>query len=98
MKIVIEQALHGYLNGHQLLSSSKDFSIEEKKILLYQSDLSGSNVDDEFKTYITGYPMAKAGFYAFSKTWYANEMKRPGCVWTHTLLINFSDLGKIPEL
>ena len=25
--------------------------------------------------------------YALARTWYAPEMPRPGCVWTHTLLI-----------
>ena len=97
MTITIQQTLHGYLNGHQLLNSSVELTNEEKRTLLYQSDLSGSNVDEEFKNYITGYPIKKRNLYAFAKTWYANEMRRPGCVWTHTLLINFSDLGKIPE-
>ncbi|WP_428229173.1 hypothetical protein [Flavobacterium sp.] len=96
MKIKIDQTLHGYQNGHQLLMSSSPLSSEAKKTLLVQSDLSGSNIDDGFKVYISGYPLAT--HYAFSKTWYADEMKRPGCVWTHTLLIQFSDLGKIPDL
>ncbi|KVV16011.1 hypothetical protein [Flavobacterium sp. TAB 87] len=96
MKIQIDQTLHGYQNGHQLLMSSSPLSSEAKKVLLVQSDLSGSNIDDGFKVYISGYPLAT--HYAFSKTWYADEMKRPGCVWTHTLLIQFSDLGKIPDL
>jgi hypothetical protein len=97
MKITIEQTLHGYLDGHQLLNSSIELSIEEKRILLYQTDLSGSSVEESFKTYITGYPIIKRNLYAFSYSWYADEMKRPGCVWTQTLLIAFSDLGKIPE-
>ncbi|MTD67668.1 hypothetical protein [Flavobacterium sp. LC2016-13] len=96
MKIKIDQTLHGYQNGHQLLMSSSQLSGDAKKILLVQSDLSGSNIDEGFKIYISGYPLAT--HYAFSKTWYADEMKRPGCVWTHTLLIQFSDLGKIPDL
>jgi len=96
MKIKIDQTLHGYQNGHQLLMSSSPLSSDAKKTLLVQSDLSGSNIDDSFKVYISGYPLAT--HYAFSKTWYADEMRRPGCVWTHTLLISFSDLGKIPDL
>lgn len=96
MKINIEQTLHGYEDGHQLLMSSSELSEEASKILLVQSDLSGSNIDEGFKTYITGYPLKSS--YVFSKTWYADEMKRPGCVWTHSLLIPFSDLGKIPDL
>ena len=30
-----------------------------------------------------------------AKSWYADEMRRPGCVWTHSLLIQRNDLGKI---
>ncbi|MES2654588.1 MAG: hypothetical protein V4620_03310 [Bacteroidota bacterium] len=96
--IEINQCLHGYKEGHQLLaSSSDDLSPQTRKNLLFQTDLSGSYVDDGFDVYITGYPLDEENLYAFSKTWYANEMKRPGCVWTHTLLISFSDIGKIPE-
>lgn len=98
MNIEINQTIHGYQNGHQLLASSAELSLVEKKLLLFQSDLSGSNIDEGFDNYLTGYPISEVGLYAFAKTWYAKEMKRPGCVWTHTLLIKFSDLGKIPDL
>jgi len=96
MTIQIEQTLHGYEVGHQLLMSSTSLTSDAKQTLLVQTDLSGSNVDEYFKSYITGYPLLN--FYAFSKTWYADEMPRPGCVWTQTLLIAFADLGKIPDL
>jgi GTPase-associated protein 1, N-terminal domain type 1 len=97
MKIEIQHTLHGYQNGHQLIASSLELSSKAKQTLLFQSDLSGSNIDKSFKTYVSGYPIIESGFYVFAKTWYADEMKRPGCVWTHSLIINFSDLGKIPE-
>lgn len=97
MTIELHQTLHGYQNGHQLLAGSTELTIGEKKLLLFQSDLSGPNVDEGFDHYLTGYPISETGRYAFAKTWYAKEMKRPGCVWTHTLLISFSDLGRIPD-
>jgi hypothetical protein len=56
------------------------------------SDMSGQSMRNGFEEYITGYPLKKMNLYAFAKTWYAPEMKRPGCVWTHTLLIKFPDL------
>lgn len=98
MKIEINQALHGYLNGHQILACSKELSIYAKKTLLFQSDLTGSMVESGYDSYITGYPVKDSNIYVFAKTWYANEMSRPGCVWTHSLLIDFADIGKIPEL
>lgn len=94
----IEQCLYGYQNGHQLLASSIDLTSEEKRLLLFQTDLSGAMTDSGFDEYLTGFPIPQNNTYAFCKTWYAQEMKRPGCVWTHVLLIPFSDLGKIPEL
>jgi hypothetical protein len=51
------------------------------------SDLSGPNIVPGFEDYLTGYPLLALDAYAFARTWYAPEMKRPGCVWTHTLLV-----------
>lgn len=33
--------------------------------------------------------------YALARTWPAPEMPRPGCVWTHTLFIEFPDLASV---
>ncbi len=97
MNIKINQTLHGYLEGHQLLAASLDLDIEVKKVLLFQSDLSGSNIYKGFDSYLSGYPIPNSKYYALAMTWYASEMPRPGCVWTQTLLIELVDLGKIPE-
>lgn len=91
----IEQALFGYSNGHHLLSSSINLPLKVLKILEPLSDLSGSDYQEGFLEYISGYYLIENGYFALSKTWYANEMKRPGCVWTHTLLIKNEDLEKI---
>jgi hypothetical protein len=45
-----------------------------------------------FESYLTGYPLPEVGLYAFARTWYAPEMERPGCVWTHTLLVPVASL------
>lgn len=93
--IVIEQTLHGYSQGHSLLGSSVDLSAEVRRIMLPMSDMSGSRMIRGFEEYITGYPLKEMNSFAIAKTWYAEEMKRPGCVWTHTLLIKFADLPKV---
>ena len=62
------------------------------------SDLSGHGLVRGFNEYLTGYPLADLGAYALAKTWYAPEMPRPGCVWTHTLLIPFAILGSAQSL
>jgi hypothetical protein len=51
-----------------------------------------------FETYLTGYPLGEFEGYALARTWYAPEMDRPGCVWTHTLVINQDDLGYFDNL
>ena len=95
--LLIEQALHGYVNGHHLLAFSNVFSDKSQRLMDILSDLSGPEVKEGFTEYITGYPLYEDKYYAIAKTWYAPEMKRPGCVWTHTLLIDFKDLNKIRE-
>lgn len=49
-------------------------------------------------SYLTGYPLPDAGYYALARTWPAPEQPRPGCVWTHTLLIEFADLAALKDL
>ncbi len=93
----VEQALHGYSRGHHLLAASIELSKSSQRMMSILSDLSGPEVYDGFSEYISGYPLIEDGYYALAKTWYAPEMKRPGCVWTHTLLIKFDDLKEIQD-
>jgi hypothetical protein len=51
------------------------------------SDMSGPSMQPGFDEYLTGYPLAGTDYFVFAKTWYAQEMQRPGCVWTHSLLV-----------
>jgi GTPase-associated protein 1, N-terminal domain type 1 len=93
----LEQTLHGYDRGHRLLAASTRFSSEDDRAMLNMSDLSGSRVVDGFFEYITGYMLPSNEFYALAKTWYATEMKRPGCVWTHTLLLPGALLNELRD-
>lgn len=61
--------------------------------MLVMSDVSGPGVASLGLPYLTGYPLTESGLYALAKTWPAPEMSRPGCVWTHTVLIGFADLA-----
>ena len=95
--IVLEQALHGYSQGHHLLASSVELSKGSQRIMSILSDLSGPETCEGFSEYLTGYPLVEDCYYALGKTWYALEMNRPGCVWTHTILIKFDELKKIKD-
>lgn len=90
-EIRVEQFLFGYDNGHKVLNASIQDRLIQQKDMEILSDASGNG---RFDNYITCFPLVKDGYYVFSKTWYANEMARPGCVWTHALLISFDDLKK----
>jgi hypothetical protein len=91
----LEQLLHGYSEGHRLLQGSTRLPDDASRVVLRMSDLSGSGVAKGFEEYITGYPLPAINAYALAKTWYAPEMPRPGCVWTHTILIPHSALSEI---
>lgn len=93
--IVIQQVLHGYNHGHRLLKSSIELSFEDRRIMDILSDSAGLNERMEIKEYISGYPLPGSNYYVIAKTWYADEMQRPGCVWTHSLLIDMADIRKL---
>ncbi|MDQ3816394.1 MAG: hypothetical protein M3362_01735 [Acidobacteriota bacterium] len=89
-ELIIDQTIHGYSDGHRLLAASCQLSPTSERVLLELSDLSG-DIANGFDSYLTGYPLPESNYYALAKTWYAYEMDRPGCVWTHTLLIKRPD-------
>ena len=95
MIIKVHQSLHGYADGHRQLACSAKLSAQDAKLLLVMSDVSGSGVTAEGSSYLTGYPLQDAGMYAIGRTWSAPEMPRPGCVWTHTLFIEYADLATV---
>jgi hypothetical protein len=95
--IELHQTLHGYGDGHQLLSSSLQLTREQQWQLLVMSDLSGSSFRKGFDSYLTGYPLETGGFYCLARTWFAPELPRPGCVWTHTILISDTDVARIQD-
>ena len=95
--ITLHQCLHGYSSGHRLISTSIELDREPQKLMLDLSDISGTPVDSNFNNCITGYPLPNEQFYVIAKTWYAKEMERPGCVWTHSLVIPTKHLSEITD-
>ena len=99
MNYSIHQSLHGYSNkrGHHCISKSHNFSYESQQIILRMSDRSGFD-SNGFDEYITYYELTNEKYFAFAKTWKAKEIKRPGCVWTHTLFLNEDFKNKLNNL
>ena len=98
--VEVHQAVHGYRDGHELIGASLRLSSGSRRTMLGLSDLSGDGTAHGFEEYLTGYPLEEEGLYVFARTWYAPEMPRPGCVWTHSLLLGAEDLESLvaPEL
>jgi hypothetical protein len=63
--------------------------------MLVLSDMSGPSMQPGFEEYVTGYPLVGTTYFVFAKTWYAPEMQRPGCVWTHSLLVPRTQLASM---
>lgn len=96
--IEVHQCLFGYQDGHRLLTSSLRLQEEAASILLLLSDLAPGLSLPPDGSYWTGIPLPSAKSYALMRTWLAPEMSRPGCVWTHALIVAFSDIARFPDL
>lgn len=89
----LHQTLHGYNCGHHLLSSSIKLSDKSMRKMEKLSDFSGNKIEAGFDQYYTGYYLSDEQYYVIACTWYAPEMNRAGCVWTHSLLIKEDSIG-----
>lgn len=92
--IIVNQTLHGYANGHQMIASSFEWGLDDRKKMDVLSDLNG-RCNKEDLSYYTGYSLSDGKKYVIAKTWYAYEMSRPGCVWTHSIIFDIEDIIKI---
>ena len=94
----VDQALFGYDSGHHLLAVSAPLSSETRHMLAVATDLSGSAPAAGFDSAFTGMPLPGTNYYALFCTWLAPEMPRPGCVWSHVLLIELADIADLDDL
>lgn len=96
--IEIHQMLHGYKLGHNYIQGSivlpSTHDMDKIATLSDWSEYVGINNE---RDYITAYPLEESPYYVVAKTWYADGMRRPGCVWTHSLLISIDDLDMIDD-
>ena len=90
--MLVHQALHGYNQGHNRLACSLLLSPHDDDRMKVISDWS-EYTDNRENSYLTAYPLSDANCIVVAKSWYADEMNRPGCVWTHSLIINFSSIN-----
>jgi hypothetical protein len=60
--------------------------------MLLASDLAGPGLGRGFPPYLTGYDLPDDGKYVLARTWAALDVERPGCVYTHSLVLRLEDL------
>jgi hypothetical protein len=84
----IDHALFGYAEGHRQLASTIRLPSQDMYHLGAASDLASDVRLDPAKSYLTGLPLVESQRYALIRTWAAPEMPRPGCVWSHVLLLD----------
>lgn len=86
--ISIDQQVHGYRQGHQLLSSSTTLSKADQSTIDQLSDVAGPLRPGElFAPYLSGYPLPSGSHYVLARTWQDLAVARAGCVRTLSLLI-----------
>lgn len=92
-----DQCLFGYDDGHRLLASSLPLGTETS-FLTELSDLAPGTIFNQSEGYWTGLPVPGISRYVLMRTWPAPEMSRPGCVWTHALLLEPALFESIEDL
>ena len=90
--------MFGYKEGHRLLASSVELPNDAASLLLLNSDLVPSIDPSRADGYWTGIPVPLAKAYALMRTWPAPEIPRPGCVWTHAVLVPLGEVARFPDL
>lgn len=91
-KIRADQLLYGYRDGHRLISSSTRLPLELESLLVSLSDAGDVASQPGFSSLLSGFPLHEIQRYAFLMSWAANDIPRPGAVWTHAVLVGFEDL------
>lgn len=94
---VVHQALFGYADGHRLLETSIKLTSRDVYDLSAISDLASGVQLRPDESYLTGATLQDSRNFAFIRTWAAPEMPRPGCVWSHVLLLSPDILGSLRD-
>lgn len=83
-----DEQLHGYRQGHQLLSSTARLSKDDQDLIDRLSDIAGPlGPNERFIPYITLYPLPSGSHYVVAKTWQDLDAPRAGCVRTRSIFV-----------
>lgn len=94
-----EQQLHGYRQGHQLLSSSIRLPKLDQDLIDRLSDVAGPlSPGERFAPYLTLYPLPSETHYVVARTWQDLSAPRAGCVRTRSVLVPMSEWQEMQNL
>jgi hypothetical protein len=94
----VDQALFGYADGHRQIAASVRLPSKDQYQLAAATDLAAGVQLNPNDSYLTGLLLGESRRFALIKTWSAPEMPRPGCVWSHVLLIESGVLSSHGDL
>ena len=87
-----DQQLHGYRQGHQLLSSTIRLTKADQDLIDRLSDVAGPlSPGERFAPYLTLYPLPGQTHYVVARTWQDSEAPRAGCVRTRSVLVPMAE-------
>jgi hypothetical protein len=94
-----DQQLHGYKQGHQLLSSTIRLSKADQDLIDRLSDVAGPlSPGERFAPYLTLYPLPSETHYVVARTWQDFEAPRAGCVRTRSVLVPMAEWQEMQDL
>lgn len=82
---LIDQTLHGYGHGHELLATSTSLDNTTANLLSHNSD-SAPNASLSDGPFLTGYPLPD-GRYVIARTWADEKADRPNTVITFSVIL-----------
>ncbi|WP_333723700.1 hypothetical protein [Agrobacterium tumefaciens] len=91
----LEQQLHGYRQGHELLSTSIKLSKNDQNSIDRLSDVAGPlRPGQKFESYLTLYPLPSGEHYVVARTWQDFDAPRAGCVRTRSAILPMEEWVK----
>jgi hypothetical protein len=86
--ISVETQIHGYRQGHELLTSSVRLPKPDQSTIDQLSDVAGPLRPGEmFAPYLSAYPLPSGTHFVLARTWQDLSVARAGCVRTLSLVI-----------
>jgi len=95
----LDEQLHGYRQGHQLLSSTVRLPKDDQDLIDRLSDIAGPlGPNERFTPYVTFYPLPSRSHYVVARTWQDLDAPRAGCVRTRSVLVPMPTWGALKNV